>query len=109
MILIGMLSDRDVGSLAVGRLLTEEGAEAVRRRLTTRSARTFHVHAVSTVDEGLEILSGRPAGERTEPRAPFAAGSFNAAVEQALADNLERLKALRANSHGVALTGSSSG
>ena len=32
-ILIGMLSDRDVGSLDVGRLLTEEGAEAVRRRL----------------------------------------------------------------------------
>jgi predicted ATP-dependent protease len=70
---------------------------------------TFHVHAVSTVDQGLEILSGRPAGERTEPRAPFPAGSFNAAVEQALADNLERLKALRTNSHGVALTGSGSG
>jgi predicted ATP-dependent protease len=70
---------------------------------------TFHVHAVSTVDEGLEILSGRPAGERAEPRAPFPAGSFNAAIEQALADNLERLRALRTNSHGVALTGSGSG
>jgi acetoin utilization protein AcuB len=32
-ILIGMLSDRDLGGLDVGRLLTEEGAEAVRRRL----------------------------------------------------------------------------
>jgi len=70
---------------------------------------TFHVHAVSTVDEGLEILSGRPAGERAEPRAPFPAGSFNAAIEQALADNLERLRALRTNSHGVALTRSGSG
>jgi acetoin utilization protein AcuB len=32
-ILIGMLSDRDVGSLDVGRLLTEEGADTLRRRL----------------------------------------------------------------------------
>jgi acetoin utilization protein AcuB len=31
--LIGMLSDRDVGSLDVGRLLTEEGADALRRQL----------------------------------------------------------------------------
>jgi acetoin utilization protein AcuB len=30
---VGMLSDRDLGSLDVGRLLTEEGAEAVRRHL----------------------------------------------------------------------------
>jgi acetoin utilization protein AcuB len=32
-ILIGMLSDRDLGGLDIGRLLTEQGAEAVRRRL----------------------------------------------------------------------------
>jgi acetoin utilization protein AcuB len=32
-VLIGMVSDRDLGSLDVGRLLTEEGADAVRRRL----------------------------------------------------------------------------
>lgn len=31
--LVGMLSDRDIGSLEVGRLLTEEGADALRRRL----------------------------------------------------------------------------
>jgi predicted ATP-dependent protease len=62
----------------------------------------FHVHAISTVDEGLEILSGRPAGERREPGGPFPEGSFNAAVERALAENLERLKALRTNSHGSA-------
>jgi CBS-domain-containing membrane protein len=28
-----MLSDRDIGNLEVGRLLTEEGADALRRRL----------------------------------------------------------------------------
>jgi CBS domain-containing protein len=33
-IVVGMLSDRDLGSLDVGRLLTEEGAEGLRRRLT---------------------------------------------------------------------------
>lgn len=32
-ILVGMLSDRDIGNLEVGRLLTEEGADALRRRL----------------------------------------------------------------------------
>jgi acetoin utilization protein AcuB len=32
--LVGMLSDRDLGILDVSRLLTEEGAEALRRRLT---------------------------------------------------------------------------
>jgi acetoin utilization protein AcuB len=31
--LVGMLSDRDIGSLEVGRLLTEEGADALRRQL----------------------------------------------------------------------------
>ncbi|HEX9822229.1 MAG TPA: CBS domain-containing protein [Methylomirabilota bacterium] len=32
--LVGMLSDRDLGNLDVTRLLTEEGADALRRRLT---------------------------------------------------------------------------
>jgi CBS domain-containing protein len=31
--LVGMLSDRDIGNLEVGRLLTEEGADALRRQL----------------------------------------------------------------------------
>jgi acetoin utilization protein AcuB len=32
--LVGMLSDRDIGTLEVTRLLTDEGADALRRRLT---------------------------------------------------------------------------
>jgi hypothetical protein len=59
--------------------------------------------------EGLQILSGRPAGERAEPGGQFPDGSFNAAVERALAENVERLKALRTNSHGEAATRSGSG
>jgi acetoin utilization protein AcuB len=33
-VLIGMLSDRDIGGFDVGRLLTEEGADALRRQLS---------------------------------------------------------------------------
>jgi len=57
----------------------------------------FHIHAVSSIDEAVEILSGRPAGERRAPGGPFPQGTFNAAVEQALAENVERLRALRAS------------
>ena len=33
-VLVGMLSDRDLGRFNVGRLLTEEGADALRRQLS---------------------------------------------------------------------------
>ena len=33
--LIGMVSDRDLGSLDLGRIIADEGVEGVRRRLTT--------------------------------------------------------------------------
>jgi lon-related putative ATP-dependent protease len=55
----------------------------------------FQVHAVSTVDEGLALLSGRPAGERG-PDGRFPPGSFNGAVEDALAAHVRRLRELRA-------------
>jgi predicted ATP-dependent protease len=68
----------------------------------------FHVHAVSTVDESLEILSGRPAGARG-PGRTFPEGSFNAAVERALAENVERLKTLRGDSRGASANRASAG
>ncbi len=74
-------------------MLREDVVQAVREG-------KFNVHAVSTVDEGAEILSGRPAGER-RPDGTFPDGSVNAAVERALAENVERLKALRTDSHGA--------
>jgi hypothetical protein len=55
----------------------------------------FHVHAVATVDEGIALLTARPAGE-AGPDGRFPEGSVNAAVERALAAHLERLKELRA-------------
>ena len=76
-------------------MLREDVVEAIR-------AGRFHVHAVSAVDEALEVLSGRPAGERSRPGGEFPEGSFNAAVERALAENVERLRVLRMDSHGAA-------
>ncbi len=43
----------------------------------------FTVHAVKTVDEGIEILTGIPAGERG-PDGRFPEGSINARVEERL-------------------------
>ncbi len=54
----------------------------------------FRVIAVTTVDEGLEVLTGRPAGSRGAD-GRFPEGSVNAAVEQALAQNVARLRQLR--------------
>ncbi|HSE92094.1 MAG TPA: ATP-binding protein [Methylomirabilota bacterium] len=53
-------------------------------------AERFHVWAVTTVDEGIELLTGRPAA------------SVYAAVEQALARNVERLRQLRTEAPTVA-------
>jgi len=68
-------------------MLREDVVEAVR-------AGRFGVWAASTVDEGLALLSGRAAGERGAD-GRFAEGSFNLAVEEALAANLERMRALQ--------------
>ena len=44
---------------------------------------TFHIYAVSTVEEGIEILSGKPAGKRSA-RGTFSAGSIFALVNTRL-------------------------
>jgi lon-related putative ATP-dependent protease len=69
-------------------MLRDDVVEAVR-------ADRFHIHAIRTVDEGVALLAGRPAGERG-PDGQYPAGSVNAAVEEALAASLARLKELRA-------------
>jgi len=68
-------------------MLREDVVDAVR-------AGRFHVYAVATIDEGLALLSEREAGVRgLDGR--FPEGSVNAAVEAALAANVDRLKQLR--------------
>jgi lon-related putative ATP-dependent protease len=68
-------------------MLREDVVRAVREE-------RFQVHAVATVDAGLALLSGRPAGERG-PDGQFPPESFNGAVERALAAHVQRLRELR--------------
>ena len=70
-------------------MLREDVVEAAR-------AGRFHVHAISTVDEGLALLSGLESGVGG-PDGHYPKGSFNAAVEAALTANVERLKEMRAD------------
>ena len=71
-------------------MLRDDVIQAVREE-------AFHIYAVRTVDEGLELLSKHEAGQiASDGRYPD--GSFNAAVSQALIRNLEQLKAVRASS-----------
>lgn len=57
-------------------MLKEEVVEAVRQG-------QFHVYAVETVDQGIELLTGVPAGTRG-PDGAFAAGTVNARVDARL-------------------------
>ena len=68
-------------------MLRNDVVEAVR-------AARFHVHAVASVDEGIALLTGRPAGEPGRD-GRFPEDSVNGAVQRALAANLARLKELR--------------
>jgi hypothetical protein len=52
------------------------------------AAGQFHIYAVETIDQGIELLTGVPAGERNDA-GEFPAGSVNQRVEarlMALAD-----------------------
>jgi lon-related putative ATP-dependent protease len=62
---------------------------------------TFRIWAVAAVDEGLALLTGRPAGQRVAD-GRFPAGTVNALVEEALARNVERLRQLRVDGAGAA-------
>jgi predicted ATP-dependent protease len=52
----------------------------------------FHVHAIATVDQAMELLTGLPAGRRG-PDGAFEDGSVNANVEARLMDYASTLKA----------------
>ena len=52
----------------------------------------FHIHAVSTIDEGIEVLTGMPAGDR-EADGDFPEGSFNRRVAARLRQFAERARA----------------
>ncbi len=60
------------------------------------AAGKFHVYAVSTVDEALEILTGFLAGE-LQPDGTYPAGTINAAVMKRLTEMTEKLRAMEAD------------
>lgn len=51
----------------------------------------FHIYPVRTIDEGMSILSGLPAGERTK-KGVFSPGSFNFIIERKLKDMADLMK-----------------
>jgi predicted ATP-dependent protease len=53
----------------------------------------FHIYPIEWVDQGMEILTGMPAGERDEA-GNYPEGSINYRVEARLADLAEKRLAL---------------
>jgi predicted ATP-dependent protease len=51
----------------------------------------FHVYAVSTVDEGMEILTGRSIGERSA-EGTYPSGSINDLVDRRLRELNESMR-----------------
>ena len=66
-------------------MLRQEVLDAVR-------AGQFHIYAVSTVDEGIELLTGIPGG-RPDNDGRYLAGTINSRVSQTLQDYSERVRA----------------
>lgn len=67
-------------------MLRQEVVDAVR-------AGKFHIYAISTIDEGIEILTGMKAGKRRKS-GEFEEGSFHSLVDKKLTDYSRRWKEL---------------
>jgi predicted ATP-dependent protease len=65
-------------------MLKEEVVDAVR-------AGRFHVWAVSHIDQGIEILTGRPAGER-QPDGMYPEGTVHRLVQDRLRGYAEQVR-----------------
>jgi predicted ATP-dependent protease len=66
-------------------MLRDEVVEAI-------AAQRFHVYAVSTIDEGIEVLTGMPAGE-PDREGHYPEGTINARVAHTLCTFTERVRA----------------
>lgn len=63
--------------------------------VTAVAAGKFHIYPVRTIDEGIEILTGIAAGERS-PDGSFPSGTVNLLVDRKLQDLAERMKSFEA-------------
>jgi len=71
-------------------MLREDVVEAVEQG-------RFHVYPIGSVDQGIEILTGRPAGQRG-PDGAFPEGTINHLVDQRLREMAERLRSFARDS-----------
>lgn len=78
-------------------MLREDVVEAI-------AAGRFHVYAVSTIDEGIELLTGLPAGEADQD-GHYPEGTINGRVASTLRAFTERVRAAGAVPAVPALTG----
>ena len=70
-------------------MLSDEVIEAVRQG-------TFHIWSVETIDQGIEILTGVPAGERQEDGS-FPEGTVNFLVDRRLREMQEQMRKVAAS------------
>ncbi len=68
-------------------ILSHEVQEEIR-------CKRFHIWAVDTIDQGIEILTGLPAGVRTQ-RDQFQSGTVNSFVERRLREMAEQMQRFR--------------
>ncbi len=86
----GLTGDQGVlipKSNVVNLMLKEDIIEAVR-------GGKFHIYPVETIDQGIEILTGQPAGERGAD-GTYPEGTINWAIEKRLLEFAKGLKAFR--------------
>jgi lon-related putative ATP-dependent protease len=67
----------------------------------------FHIYAIDSVDEGIQILTGVPAGDRSDGGYPE--GTVNFLVEKRLKELADRLRRLRKDRGADALDGEGEG
>jgi predicted ATP-dependent protease len=110
---VGAINEKIEGFFDVCKARGLTGAEGVlipsanKRHLMLRrevidavAAGSFHIYAVDTVDQGIEILTGMPAGTR-EATGRFAAGTFNERVESRLITLAKQARAFKLAAEGA--------
>lgn len=101
---VGGISEKIEGFYEVCRKLGRNGSQGVlipegnrenlilsREVQKAIDAEEFHIYAVSTIDAGMEVLTGREAGERARD-GRYPSGTINALVEQRLGEMAKRMK-----------------